>query len=321
MRFFDGAAVDAALSYPALIDILDAAFVKGAIAPLRHHHASCARRPARGDAAADAGLGGKRAGRRHCRPLHRRQVGDGVSRQRHAQQAGRVRHLSADVGRERRDRSRSWMRPASPPGARLAASALASRYLSRPDASRLLMVGAGALAPFLVRAHASVRPIREVAIWNRTRGRAEAVVAELARHGIGCVRRRRPGSRRAPGRHRLDRHPVLRPADPRRVADARHASRLRRRVPAEHARDRRRGGAPRPHLRRHARRRIRRGRRHPAADRGRRDRQGRGAGRPVRPDARRDGRPRCATATSRSSSRSAPPSKTSPPPSRCTRAA
>ena len=61
-----------------------------------------------------------------------------------------------------------------------AASALASRYLSRPDASRLLMVGAGALAPFLVRAHASVRPIREVAIWNRTRGRAEAVVAELA---------------------------------------------------------------------------------------------------------------------------------------------
>ena len=79
-----------------------------------------------------------------------------------------------------------------------AASALASRYLSRPDASRLLMVGAGALAPFLVRAHASVRPIREVAIWNRTRSRAEAVVSELARHGIAAVRRRRPGSRRAP---------------------------------------------------------------------------------------------------------------------------
>ena len=30
------------------------------------------------------------------------------------------------------------------------------------------MVGAGALAPCLIRAHASVRPIREVAIWNRT---------------------------------------------------------------------------------------------------------------------------------------------------------
>ena len=39
MRFFDGAAVDAALAYPALVDILEAAFRQGAIAPLRHHHA------------------------------------------------------------------------------------------------------------------------------------------------------------------------------------------------------------------------------------------------------------------------------------------
>ena len=38
MRFFDGAAVDAALGYPGLVDILEAAFVKGAIAPPRHHH-------------------------------------------------------------------------------------------------------------------------------------------------------------------------------------------------------------------------------------------------------------------------------------------
>jgi ornithine cyclodeaminase len=67
-----------------------------------------------------------------------------------------------------------------------AASALASRHLSRPDAARLLMVGAGALAPFLVRAHASVRPIREVAVWNRARPGAERVVAELARHGIAA---------------------------------------------------------------------------------------------------------------------------------------
>jgi ornithine cyclodeaminase len=38
MRFFDGAAVDGRLAYPALVDILEAAFRKGAIAPLRHHH-------------------------------------------------------------------------------------------------------------------------------------------------------------------------------------------------------------------------------------------------------------------------------------------
>ena len=62
-----------------------------------------------------------------------------------------------------------------------AASALASRYLSRADASRLLMVGAGALAPQLVAAHASVRPIREVALWNRSPERARA----LGRHAGG----------------------------------------------------------------------------------------------------------------------------------------
>src|SRR5205823_11677254 len=47
------------------------------------------------------------------------------------------------------------------------ASGLASRYLSRPDAARLLMIGTGALAPQLIRVHSKVRPIREVAIWGR----------------------------------------------------------------------------------------------------------------------------------------------------------
>jgi len=49
-----------------------------------------------------------------------------------------------------------------------AASALASTFLSRRDASTLLMVGAGALAVPLIRAHASVRPIHRVLAWNRT---------------------------------------------------------------------------------------------------------------------------------------------------------
>ncbi len=31
----------------------------------------------------------------------------------------------------------------------------------------MVMVGAGALAPRLIAAHAAVRPIEEVAIWNR----------------------------------------------------------------------------------------------------------------------------------------------------------
>lgn len=61
-----------------------------------------------------------------------------------------------------------------------AASALAASYLARPDSSRLVMVGAGALAPYLVEAHASVRPIAEVLVWNRSGAGAERLAAELS---------------------------------------------------------------------------------------------------------------------------------------------
>lgn len=60
-----------------------------------------------------------------------------------------------------------------------AASALASTYLSRADARRLLMVGTGALAPHLILAHATVRPIREVMVWGRTPGKAERLAHSL----------------------------------------------------------------------------------------------------------------------------------------------
>lgn len=60
------------------------------------------------------------------------------------------------------------------------ASALAADYLARKDAARLLMIGAGALAPHLVRAHACVRRYRRVEIWNRTQARAQALVEKLA---------------------------------------------------------------------------------------------------------------------------------------------
>jgi ornithine cyclodeaminase len=60
-----------------------------------------------------------------------------------------------------------------------AASALASSYLSRPQATRLVMVGAGALAPYLIRAHASVRPLSETLIWNRSAERATRLAASF----------------------------------------------------------------------------------------------------------------------------------------------
>lgn len=61
-----------------------------------------------------------------------------------------------------------------------AASALAARYLALPEASRLLMVGTGSLAPHAIENHAAVRPIRSVRIWGRRPERANAVAKSLA---------------------------------------------------------------------------------------------------------------------------------------------
>jgi ornithine cyclodeaminase/alanine dehydrogenase-like protein (mu-crystallin family) len=60
-----------------------------------------------------------------------------------------------------------------------AASALASSFLSRKDSRTLLMVGTGALAPCLIEAHATVRPIEKVLVWGRNFAKAQQVVSTL----------------------------------------------------------------------------------------------------------------------------------------------
>ena len=59
------------------------------------------------------------------------------------------------------------------------ASALAAKYLARQDAQRLLMVGAGALAPHLILAHARVRPLKEALVWARDPAKAERLARSL----------------------------------------------------------------------------------------------------------------------------------------------
>lgn len=66
------------------------------------------------------------------------------------------------------------------------ASALASSWLSREDSSHLLIIGAGAMAPFLVRAHCAVRPIQQIRIWNRTHANAEKLAATLSEEGFSA---------------------------------------------------------------------------------------------------------------------------------------
>ena len=64
-----------------------------------------------------------------------------------------------------------------------AASALASRYLSRVDSSKLLMIGSGRLARALVDAHCAVRPIETIQVWSRSEQSAEKLVRELIAEG------------------------------------------------------------------------------------------------------------------------------------------
>ena len=68
-----------------------------------------------------------------------------------------------------------------------AASALASTYLSRKNASTLLMIGTGALAPELIRAHCSVRPIHSVLVWGRDFEKARRLAERLSIENVEIV--------------------------------------------------------------------------------------------------------------------------------------
>jgi len=65
-----------------------------------------------------------------------------------------------------------------------AASALAARFLARPEASRLLMVGTGALAPHIIETYMTARPITAVRIWGRSSRHAQAVAGSFAGRSI-----------------------------------------------------------------------------------------------------------------------------------------
>jgi ornithine cyclodeaminase len=65
-----------------------------------------------------------------------------------------------------------------------AASALAAQHLARKDRKRMLMVGAGALCPFLIRAHVAEADLCDIAIWNHNPSRSQAQADLLAGEGL-----------------------------------------------------------------------------------------------------------------------------------------
>src|SRR5204862_7852702 len=64
-------------------------------------------------------------------------------------------------------------------------SALGAKFLAPPQPTTLLVVGAGGMSRWLVRAHRTVRPsLQRVLIWNRNPGRAVEVAASLTQEGV-----------------------------------------------------------------------------------------------------------------------------------------
>jgi alanine dehydrogenase len=177
MKVITGEDLDRVLTYPALIEALREAFRADITVPLRHHH-----------------------------PIAQQQGGAAMILLMPAWNGGAGSFLGCKIVTVFPDNAKlsrpsiygSYMLMSGETGEPLAvmdgttltawrtacASALAASYLAREGASHLVMVGAGALAPHLVRAHASVRPIKKVTLWNRTRKRAVQTAFGLSVGGL-----------------------------------------------------------------------------------------------------------------------------------------
>ncbi len=175
MRVVSAEEVHASLDFPALIDALAAMFKAGCEVPLRHHHgiavpgapeATLLLMPAWQPGAA---LGIKIVS-----------VFPGNAAKSLPAVMGQYLLLDAVTGAPKAliDGTALTVRRTA------AASALASRYLSREDSAHLLMVGTGALAPHLIAAHYTVRPIERVTIWGRNADHARTTAAKLDLPGV-----------------------------------------------------------------------------------------------------------------------------------------
>ncbi len=185
MLTISAADVDRALTFPGLVETLRAAFREGAVQPLRHHHTveraagsetTLLLMPAWTDfkrvgVEAEGHIGVKIV----TVSPDNNTIGKPAVMGQYLLLDGRTGEPKAIIDGQRLTQWRTTC-----------ASALAASYLAREDASRLLVVGAGALSPFLAKAHSAVRPIGTIRIWNRTPANAEKVAADLRTEGLAA---------------------------------------------------------------------------------------------------------------------------------------
>lgn len=167
MQFFGPDELEAVLDFPSLIEALRKAFAANIIMPPRQHYHIAAASPASG-------------GDLLLMPAWQAEEFIGVKIVSvfpdNAQQG-----LPAVSGTYFLLNGKTGVPVAVMDGTRLtlcrtaAASALAADYLARDKAKRLLMVGTGALAPYLIKAHAAIRPVANVMVWGRDFSKAETL--------------------------------------------------------------------------------------------------------------------------------------------------
>ena len=170
MRIITAAEVEAALEFKDLIERLRETFRKGAVVPVRHHHA----------------LGGDSDATLLLMPAWQQGHHVGIKLVTVFPHNHEV-SLPSVMGAYLLLSGKTGQPLAMIDGPTLtvkrtaAASALAASYLARQDSERLLMIGTGALAPYLIRAHAAVRPICNVLIWGRNEDKAQKLARKLDR--------------------------------------------------------------------------------------------------------------------------------------------
>lgn len=183
MRIVSPEAIDRTLTFPGLVETLRDAFRAGAVQPVRHHHtverpdgaaSTLLLMPAWTDlVAAGTSEGGYMGVKIVTVSPDNNTIGKPAVMGVYLLLDGVTGEPKALIDGQRLTQWRT-----------ACASALAASYLAREDASRLLVIGAGALSPFLAKAHSAVRPITTIRIWNRTAANAEKVATQLRAEGL-----------------------------------------------------------------------------------------------------------------------------------------
>jgi len=175
VNYLDAASLIEALPWHRLIDALDRVFTLKVVEPVRHHHSI--KVPEEPDATLllmPAWIEGEYIGVKQVA------VFPGNSERGEPGLNGSYLLSSAKTGRPLLQLDANELTPRRT----AAASALASRYLSRPDTKTLLMMGAGRMALSLIEAHSTARPVETIYIWNRSATSAKKLVNTLCKRGL-----------------------------------------------------------------------------------------------------------------------------------------